>query len=301
MWKGLTAGLGAGALWGFTFLVPKVLGDHSPAEVALGRYFFFAIASVVVLIPKWRSISKWISRETISKAIVLSLAGYSLYYYLMALAVRNVGPTFVSLIIGLLPLTVPLLSRSRGANAKLFRVSMLLVALGIAFVNIPSLPLLLKLKDLRHWQGLALSFAALFIWTWFAVANAKFLKERTEIDNISWTCLLGIFSFLSMAILFMMDLSIKGIPFQSLRITPAFLFWTAIIGIGSSWLATWLWNIASATLPVSLTGQLIVSETIFAILYATIHEGTLPSVWDLAGIMTLIAGVLIGVRSFQSQ
>ncbi len=39
--------------------------------------------------------------------------------------------------------------------------------------------------------------------------------------------------------------------------TATFLFWTIATGIGSSWFATILWNVASKRPPVSLVGFLI--------------------------------------------
>ena len=48
-------------------------------------------------------------------------------------------------------------------------------------------------------------------------------------------------------------------------------------GIGSAWLATILWNIASQRLSASLCGQLIVSETLFALFYSFVWDGQWPT------------------------
>ena len=48
-------------------------------------------------------------------------------------------------------------------------------------------------------------------------------------------------------------------------------------GIGSAWLATIVWNVASQRLSASLCGQLIVSETLFVLVYSFLWDGHWPS------------------------
>ena len=51
-------------------------------------------------------------------------------------------------------------------------------------------------------------------------------------------------------------------------------FWMLNLGlaIGASWLGNGLWNAASKRLPLTLSGQMIVFETLFALLYAFIYD-----------------------------
>ena len=70
------------------------------------------------------------------------------------------------------------------------------------------------------------------------------------------------------------------------------------IGLLASWLGTLCWNEASQRLPTTLTGQLIVFETLAALSYAFMLRGTWP-VWEtLAGVALLVAGVVwaLGAR-----
>jgi drug/metabolite transporter (DMT)-like permease len=71
-----------------------------------------------------------------------------------------------------------------------------------------------------------------------------------------------------------------------------------IIGLCASWLGTLLWNKASQRLPTTLTGQLIVFETLAALLYAFIVRGTAPELPVLAGALLLFTGVILGMRVF---
>ena len=54
-------------------------------------------------------------------------------------------------------------------------------------------------------------------------------------------------------------------------------------------------------MPTSLVGQLIVFETLSALLYGYLWRGTFPGTASLAGVAMLIAGVVLGVRAFQRQ
>ena len=68
------------------------------------------------------------------------------------------------------------------------------------------------------------------------------------------------------------------------------------IGLFASWLGTLCWNEASQRLPTTLSGQLIVFETLSALAYAFALRGEMPAPLTLAGIALLIAGVIWALR-----
>jgi drug/metabolite transporter (DMT)-like permease len=68
------------------------------------------------------------------------------------------------------------------------------------------------------------------------------------------------------------------------------------IGLFASWLGTICWNEASQRLSTTLVGQLIVFETIAALIYAFVLRGEFPQSLTLTGIAFLIGGVLSAVR-----
>ena len=70
----------------------------------------------------------------------------------------------------------------------------------------------------------------------------------------------------------------------------------AAIGLCSSWLGTLCWNEASQRLPTSLSGQLIVFETLAALAYAFAWNQRTPPPATVAGVMLLIAGVIWALR-----
>jgi drug/metabolite transporter (DMT)-like permease len=68
-------------------------------------------------------------------------------------------------------------------------------------------------------------------------------------------------------------------------------------GLGSAWLATILWNIASQRLSASLCGQLIVSETLFALFYSFAWDGQWPSPAQAAACVLFTLGILASIKA----
>ncbi len=69
------------------------------------------------------------------------------------------------------------------------------------------------------------------------------------------------------------------------------------IGVGSGWLATILWNRASRILSASLCGQLIVSETLFGLLFTFVIAMRLPSATQLIAAVFFVLGILASIRA----
>jgi drug/metabolite transporter (DMT)-like permease len=76
----------------------------------------------------------------------------------------------------------------------------------------------------------------------------------------------------------------------------SFLIGSLLLGVVVSWGSTLFWNRASTLLPVALTGQLIVFETIFGLLYVFIVEQRWPTGYELLGGLLLLSGVWRGIR-----
>ena len=70
-----------------------------------------------------------------------------------------------------------------------------------------------------------------------------------------------------------------------------------LAGFGSTWLATILWNMASQRLSASLCGQLIVSETIFALLYSFVWDGRWPTLAQFSACALFTLGILASIRA----
>ncbi|HEX9449812.1 MAG TPA: EamA/RhaT family transporter, partial [Burkholderiales bacterium] len=89
-------------------------------------------------------------------------------------------------------------------------------------------------------------------------------------------------------------------PLAELIARPHFTTFAALCllsGFGSSWLATILWNIASRRLSASLCGQLIVSETLFSLLYSFWLDGRWPTLAQGTAVILFVLGIFASIRA----
>jgi drug/metabolite transporter (DMT)-like permease len=320
MRRGVMYGMMAGALWGVVFLVPRLLADFSPLLLSSGRYMMYGAVSIVAALPSARSLLSRLTAADIAALVKLALAGNLLYYLLLTGAVHMVGIAPSSLIVGVLPVTVTLLGRRDHGAVPLARLvwPLAMVLAGIACINIDVFsssassaagtsadaigdavagsPILTKLA------GLACAAGALVSWTWFAVENARYLQRNDHFTGSEWSVLWGIVTGLLGAALWIVVAALPSgfasAPHGPLADSRWHLFWMLNLGlaIGASWLGNGLWNAASKRLPLTLSGQLIVFETLFALLYAFIYDHRLPRLFEAAAIALLLAGVSWSVR-----
>ena len=79
-----------------------------------------------------------------------------------------------------------------------------------------------------------------------------------------------------------------------------FIFVVAGSGLVCSWMGIAFWNAMSQRLPTALAGQMIVFETIFAVIFAHIWRGEWPTLTMVAGLSLLLAGVLVSMAAFRA-
>ncbi len=133
-----------------------------------------------------------------------------------------------------------------------------------------------------------------------AVSNSAFLKDHQKIDASDWVTLLGVSTLVwSSVIALICSFFCSTSQLEKfLDPTPqlqAFLLGAIILGWGSSWLASYLWNYAAKLLPISLIGQLTIFETLFALIFLTIIEKKIPETLELAGILIALIGISTNV------
>jgi drug/metabolite transporter (DMT)-like permease len=72
----------------------------------------------------------------------------------------------------------------------------------------------------------------------------------------------------------------------------AFIGIVTAVAVLCSVVGNGLWNVASRVLPLSLMGQMIVCETVFAALYGYLWEARWPTVGEGVAMVLLLAGVV---------
>ena len=80
-----------------------------------------------------------------------------------------------------------------------------------------------------------------------------------------------------------------------------FIFWMFFLGVISSWVGNLLWNRMSQGLPRVLIGQMLVFETLSAVMYSCFISGSPPSATSCFGIFMVLAGVSISLRLFEHE
>ncbi|MFT4253399.1 MAG: DMT family transporter [Caulobacter sp.] len=294
---GLLYGLVAGALWGGVFLAPKLLDAFTPLQMTAGRYIAYGLAAAVLLAPNWKSVMGRMDRRDWRDLAALSLLGNLVYYVGLSVAVQTAGVALASLVIGLLPVTITLAGARKGEGTPLRALAapLALIVAGGVCINVAVFTTPSDVSVGKLVLGVLGATLALAVWTAYAVWNARRLATTPKFNSHEWSLLTGLATGLLSLVL----------------VVPAFLmagevhppaawgwFWTVsfAVAVGASVIGNGLWNGASRLLPLSLSGQLIVFETLFALLYGFLHEGRWPHVLEWSAIVLMLAGVLWSVR-----
>ena len=300
MGSGILAGLAAGALWGLVFVAPRMTLGFAGIDLTAGRFLVYGIVSVVVLALSWRRAR----RPTWAQAwgaLWLSILGFTGYYWVLVLAIRDAGTEMPALIVGLIPLWVMLLGKPGHLRWRTLAPGLLLTAAGLFLMSraVHAGAGAGATSPLPHYaRGLALSVLAMACWTAFSLLNAAWLRRHPDVSATDWANWLGVATGLG-GLALALGL---GTPLPQLMAQPGWpLFALVVLGIGfgSSWLATILWNLASQRLAASLCGQLIVSETLFALLYSFAWDGRWPSAMQGAAAFLFTLGILASIKAHQ--
>jgi drug/metabolite transporter (DMT)-like permease len=288
-WLGLGCGVSAGAMWGLVFLMPALTRGFLPIQLSAGRYLAYGLLAAPLLAPSWRRLLKSLGWREWRALCWLSLTGNVIYYVLVSRAVQAGGVAMTSLVIGLLPVAVTLAgSRDRHALplARLLP-SLLLSLAGLACISWNSL----SSARPASLAGLLCAFGALGSWTIYAVGNSRWLARLKHVSAHEWNLLTGVVTGIQALVLavpaFVLQPGVHGS-------TEWLWFCAAVAAIAllCSVLGNGLWNRANRLLPLALTGQLIVFETVFALLYGFLWEQRWPTGLEAAAMILLLCGVL---------
>jgi drug/metabolite transporter (DMT)-like permease len=295
MWTGIAAGLAAGALWGLVFVAPRMLPGISGVDFTAGRFVSYGIlAFALILLARNRVWPTWAQARS---AVLLSFLGFTGYYLLLVYGIRDAGTEVPSLIIGTIPLWMMILGKPAGLTWKSLIPGLLLTGCGLALMMTASHGASSTVTPGDHfWRGIAYSVASMACWTAFGLMNAKWLKDHPEVSATTWANWLGVATGLGALVLWLAAGSTPKVLLASENIALAAILSVAT-GIGSAWIATILWNIASQRLSASLCGQLIVSETIFALIYSFVWDGQWPSAVQWVATALFVAGILASIRA----
>lgn len=296
MLTGVLAGLGAGALWGLVFVAPRMVGTYSSVDFASGRFVAYGVLAAAIMLFNGRSRRLPTPGQALA-AIGMSVLGFTGYYLLLVLAIRDAGTAVPTLIIGTIPVWVMLLGKPEAVRWKALIPALVLTVAGLGLMMGVSHGADAAGEG-HYLRGLAFAGASLVCWTAFALLNSAWLKRHPEVNATDWANWLGIATGGGALALWLAAGSAAS-DLASRDGLGLFIGLCLATGFGSAWLATVLWNVASQRLSASLCGQLIVSETVFALLYSFVWDGQWPSPAQLAACVLFIAGILASIKAHQ--
>jgi len=287
---GIASGIAAGALWGLVFLAPELTQPFKPFDLAIGRYLAYGAMAAALAMPSWRRLLSALTWKEWRKLVWLSLTGNIVYYILLANAVQTGGIAMTSLVIGVLPVAVTLVG-SRDKHAVPLRrliPSICLSVTGLACISWQSL----STPGHTSLFGLFCALGALVSWTLYAVGNSRSLAKLQSISAHEWNLLTGIVTG-ALALVLAMPAGASTTVTHSSAEWLHFAGVVAGVAVICSVAGNGLWNYASRTLPLALMGQMIVFESVFALLYGFVWEKRWPTLLECAAITMMIAGVTL--------
>jgi drug/metabolite transporter (DMT)-like permease len=279
------------------FVLPRMTPGLSSVDLTAGRFVSFGAMGALAMALTWRS-HTWPSGRQALTALGMSLLGATGYYLLLAQAIKGAGAEVPTLIIGTIPIWVMLLGKPQGLKWSALIPGLLLTAAGLALMMRTSLThaIRLPMDGQNFWWGVVLAVAAMASWTIFALLNAAWLKRHPEVSATEWTNWLGVATGVGALLLWMLVGSESKVL---VTVENKALIATVCIatGLGAGWAASILWNLASQRLSVSLCGQLIVSETLFGLLYSFAWDGVWPETAQWAAAVLFTLGILASIRA----
>lgn len=289
---GLLFGIGAGALWGLVFLAPELVRSFGPLELAIGRYLAFGLVSACLIAPRWRALRGKIEAREWRALGWLALSGNTLYYILLASAVQTGGIAMTSLVIGFLPVAVTIIgSRDHGA-VPLGRLlpSLLLCAAGAICIGWQALATPRPGAWGTQLTGLLCAIGALVSWTSYAVGNSRCLARLRHVSAHDWNLLTGLVTGAQALLLIPLAL-FAGIPDHVASDWLRFGFVSIGVALLASIAGNALWNRMSRLLPLTLVGQMILFETLFALIYGFLWEQRFPKGLELTAFALVVLSV----------
>lgn len=311
MLTGVFLGVAAGALWGLIYIAPLLVPEYNPVLVALGRFVAFGVVSLPFLWFMRGEIRKF-SRADVIESFRLPFFGNLIFYSLLTICIRLAGAPLAGMLMAVIPVLVAIVSNMRyareGKAVAWSRVvpPLAVIFAGLVIANWTEFEMIRNASAAgggRFWIGTGFGLAAVFAWTWFSIYNGEWLLAHPERSPSAWTALqgvtvlpvaLGAFALLAWPFEFM-DTSVTLLGPTPLK----FLGVAFMVGLLCSWVAMLAWNKMSSLLPSALGGQLIVFESVFAVVYALIYRGEPPTASMVVGFVILLAGVLGSLRVFR--
>lgn len=308
MISGVLYALLAGLMWGLIFVGPLIVPEYPAVLQSMGRYLALGLIALPLA---WlgRGRLRQLTRQDWWTALALTMVGNVIYYLCLASAIQRTGAPVSTMIIATLPVVIPvfanLLYSQRDGKLSWRRLMPALVLIGIGLMCVNVAELRQGQPDFSGWRygsGIALASVSVVCWAWYALRNARWLRENPQKPPLMWataqalvTLPVSIVGYAAACWWLDVQTPDFALPFGP---RPAvFIGLMVAIAVLCSWVGALCWNVASQRLPTVVLGPLIVFETLAGLLYTFLLRQQMPPVLTLCGITLLVIGVVIAVRS----
>ena len=304
---GLTMGVLAGVLWGAIYLVPLWLPEYNPLFIASSRYATLILLVLPFLWMHAREFREY-TRSDWLYVVRLGIFGNLFYYWFLTEGVKYAGAPLVGMLMMLIPILVAIVAnlrgRRKGKSVPWLRLAPGLVCMagGLVLANASEFEHVINSASGSTGSfayGVAMGLCATLLWVWYPIRNADWLLAHPKRSPGAWIaaqCVvlapIAVMVYLCLWKILTPDAPLLGpAPWR-------FVLVMMFSGFVCYALGNFLWNIMSQRLPEALSGQMIVFETIFAVIYAHIFRGAWPT-WSLmAGMVLLFVGFFFSFRAF---
>ncbi len=183
-------------------------------------------------------------------------------------------------------------SRSRDAvPLRRLLPSLMFGAVGISAIGAEAVAAAFRQASWSGLAGLGCALVALASWTAFAVGNSRALGRLEGVSAHDWSLLLGVATGVQGVLLVPVARALEATG-QSGSAWLTFVLVCSGVGLLASVVGNAFWNRMSQLLPLTLVGQMILFETLFALLYGFLWEGRWPTALEITAMTCVAAGVV---------
>ncbi|MDB5551982.1 MAG: Integral rane protein [Rhizobium sp.] len=300
---GVAAALFAALAWSLNFIVPFVIGDYSVFDCAVIRFVVTGAMGFCILAFRAESVRTLRYGDWLV-ATGLALIGYVGYFLSVVGAAIFAGPVIAPAFLGLVPIVLAIAGNLRHPTVawRSLALPLFLTVVGLALVNISVFDPKSMATAKSLVVGIPFAILSVILWTWFGLANQQALLRRPHMDSGVWTALILIGG--GLVVIVLMPLGLVSGVFSTPRLglewpaSAPFLVWSAVLGVISLFGGALAWTVASQRLPVALSAQLIVSESVFGTIFGLAVHGRWPTLAEACGSAILTVGVIIAIQAF---